>query len=99
MSKIVLHFSAVLFPVLPGQFAIEVTCPLVLPALKEGSRNFPAQAACVGLQKHGGIDNAEEQSHNQQHGGVGRYWGADPAAGRAEGQGVVVAPINILHGK
>lgn len=99
MSKIVLHFSAVLFPVLPGQFAIEVTCPLVLPALKEGSRNFPAQAACVGLQKHGGVDNAEEQSHNQQHGGVGRYWGADPAAGRAEGQGVVVAPINVLHGK
>lgn len=84
---------------LPGQLAIEVVCPLVLPAPKEGSSNFPAQAACVGFQKHGGIDNAEEQPHNQQHGGVGRYWGADAAAGRAEGQGAVVAPINVPHGK
>lgn len=91
--------AALLLRMLPGQLAVEVKCSLFLPALEEGGRDFPAQAACVGFQKHGGIDDAEEQHHDKQHRGVGGQRGADAAAGRAEGQVVMVTLLKVPQGR
>lgn len=82
--------------VLPGQLLVEVKCSLLLPALEEGACDFSAQAVCVGLQEYGGVEDAEEQPHSEQHGGVGRRRAADPAVGRAEDQVVVVASFEVL---
>lgn len=79
-----------------GQLLVEVKCSLLLPAFKEGARDFPAEAVCIGLQEHGGVEDAEEQPHGEQHRGVGRYRGADAAVGRAGGQIIVVASFKAL---
>lgn len=94
ISKSTLHM-VVLLPVPPGQFPVEVKHSLLLPALEEGGCDFPAQAASVGFQEHGGVEDAEEQPHNEQHRGVGRRGGADPAVGRAEDQMMVVGPVEV----
>lgn len=91
--------AALLLHVLPGQLAVEVKCSLLLPALEEGGSDFPAQAPCVGFQKHGGVDDAEEQPHDKQHRGAGGQRGADAAAGRAEGQVVVVTLLKVPQGR
>lgn len=81
---------------LPGQLLVEVKCSLLLPALEEGACDFPAQAVCIGFQEHVGVEDAEEEPHDEQHRGVGRRRGADPAVGRAEGQIMVVASFKVL---
>lgn len=81
---------------LPGQLLVEVKHSLLLPALKEGGCNCSAQAMRVGFQEYGGIEDAEEQPHDEQHGGVGGCRGADPAVGRAEDQVMVVASFKVL---
>jgi len=83
--------------VLSGQLPVEVKCSLLLPALEEGAGDLSAQAVCVGFQEHSGVEDAEEQPHDEQHGGVGRLRGADPAVGRAEDQIVVVAFFKVLN--
>lgn len=79
----------------PGQFPVQVKHSLLLPAREEGGGDFAAQAAGVGLQEHGGVEDAEEQPHSEQHGGVGGRGGADAAAGRAEDQMMVVGPVEV----
>lgn len=88
--------TVLLLLVPPGQLLVEVKRSLLLPAFKEGARDSPAQAACVGLQEHGGVEDAEEHPHGEQHRGAGRCQGADAAVGRTEGQIVVVASFKVL---
>lgn len=95
VSRSTLGFSSLRL-VLPGQLLVEVKRSLLLAALEEGARDFPAQAACVGFQEHRGVEDAEEQPHDEQHGRVGRRRGADPAVGRAEDQIMVVASFKVL---
>lgn len=94
ISKSTLH-TVLLLAVPPGQFTVEVKHSFLLPALEEGGCDSLAQAACKGFQEHGGVEDAEEQPHHEQHGEVGRRGGADPTLGRAEDQIMVVGPVEI----
>lgn len=96
VSDIPFH-RVLLLPVPPGQFFVQVERSLLLPALEEGGGDAAAQAPCVGFQEHGAIEDAEEQPHHEQHRGVGRRGGADPAVGRAEDQMMVVGLVEVTE--
>lgn len=84
-----------LLAVPPGQSPVQVKHSFLLPAGEEGGGDLAAQAVRQGLQEHGAVEDAEEQPHHEQHRGVGSSGGADPAAGRAEDQIMMVGLVEV----